>query len=157
MSRSVVGLGSLLLVVGLVVGCGKRASQVSGVVTYEGAALQTGFISFTPVDGAGGTTASPIVRGRYKVEDLSPGKWRVEIRAGTEVASMPDMDAPKPRADGKGGARPQAKVEEELVPPDAEGNNETVDIRKGVQKLDFPLERPRRKKAEPPPAPAPRK
>jgi hypothetical protein len=118
----------------------------------EGAPVQNGYISFIPVDGTGGTSGGPIKGGRYKVEDVPPGKKRVEIRAGAELAAMPDLDAPKPKVDPKGQqkAQPQNRPDEELIPPDATGNNEVVDIGRGNQKLPFHLDRPKRKAETPP-------
>jgi hypothetical protein len=146
MSRLVLRFGCILFLAWVVVGCSKKATYVTGEVNYEGSPVQSGYISFIPVDGQGASTGGPIVRGKFKVEDVPPGPKRVEIRAGAELAAMPDIDAKAPA--GKAG---QPKGEEEMIPADAEGNNVTVEIGKGNQKLQpFNLERPIRKKAEPP-------
>jgi hypothetical protein len=153
MFRLVLRFGSVLFLGWLVIGCGKKPSVVSGQVTYEGQPVQSGYISFIPVDGQGGTSGGPILRGRYKVEDVKPGKVRVEIRAGGELAAMPEIDAPKQMPDPKGAPPPPPPPEEDVIPPDAVGNNETVDIGRGNQKKDFNLERPTRRKPDPAPAP----
>jgi hypothetical protein len=146
MSRFLIRFGCLVFLAWVVVGCARKPSYVTGTVTYEGAPVQSGYITFIPVDGQGASTGGQIVRGKYKVEDVSPGTKRVEIRAGAQLADMPDVDAPKTQPVGK--AAPQ-RSDEELIPPDAEGNNVSVDIGKGNQKIDFPLERPVKKKTEP--------
>jgi hypothetical protein len=104
MMRSAVRFGSVLFLAWCMTGCAKKPVQITGQVTYEGAPVQSGYISFIPVEGTGASSGGPIKGGRYKVEDVPPGLKRVEIRAGAEVAAMPDMVAPKPKADGKGAA-----------------------------------------------------
>jgi hypothetical protein len=144
MSRFALRFGCVLFLAWLMVGCGKKPNYITGSVSYEGAPVQNGYISFIPVDGQGASTGGQIVRGKYKVEDVPPGSKRVEIRAGAELAAMPDIDAKAPA--GKAAA---PKAEEEAIPADADGNNVVVEIGRGNQKLDFPLERPVKKKTEP--------
>ena len=143
MSRLVLRFRCILFLAWVVVGCAKKATYVTGEVTYEGNPVHDGYIEFIPTDGQSASTGGRIVKGKYKVEDVPPGPKRVLIRAGSELAAMPDIDAKAPAG--------KAKSEEEMIPPDAEGNNQVVDIGKGNQKLQpFNLDRPVKKKAEPP-------
>lgn len=61
-------------------GCGEPTVPVSGEVTYDGKIVETGQISFIPVDQVAAPDAAVIENGRYSLK-VSPGEKRVEIRA----------------------------------------------------------------------------
>src|SRR5438445_1808350 len=76
--------GSILLLPCLA-GCGSTCS-VSGEVSYDGAAVADGMITFTPADGKGSVVGAPISNGRYAItEKLTPGSWTVSITAVKDV------------------------------------------------------------------------
>lgn len=76
---------ALLLAFG---GCGQQSKlhQVSGAVTVDGAPLEDGSISFTPLDGQGPTAGTTIRGGQYRIE-MPPGKKRVTIEAYRDGAA----------------------------------------------------------------------
>jgi hypothetical protein len=144
--------GCLLLLTGLLVpaaGCGARkGSTVTGDVTYKGERVEAGYITFMPEDGQGRSASGPIRQGKYKVEDVPPGKKRVQIMSGDP--SKGSRSSP----DDPGKAVPQeTKAREELIPPDAVGNNQVVDVAGKIERHDFSLEEPKRQPVETPGAP----
>jgi hypothetical protein len=68
-------------------GCGQESTRlaVEGQVTFNGAPLPDGKISFTPLAGTSSPTAGATIRdGNFAVprdKGLRPGSFRVEIRA----------------------------------------------------------------------------
>jgi hypothetical protein len=128
----VLRLGPLLLPV--LLGCGSRAT-VSGTVTYEGAAVEDGYISFFPADGPAGAQGAEVKKGHYEIRGLTPGKKRVLIATRPEVQSVPGafdqrvpIVVPGPRD----------------VPEKAVGNNQVHEISGGTQTLDLHLKKPGR-------------
>jgi hypothetical protein len=117
-------------------GCGTSAS-VSGQVTYEGAAVKKGLITFLPADGNGPAAAGPITDGSYRVDNLTPGPKVVQI-VSTEDTTAPVVDLEEVRKKkGKGPAPSSA-----LIPANAVGNNTGVEIKAGAQTLSFDLKKP---------------
>lgn len=88
----------VLLAVFLCIGCGGGGSKssVSGRVTLNGAAIESGSMLFVPIDGTpGGTAGAAITAGSYAVPNgLVPGTYRVEVRAPRPSAKR----IPKPFA-----------------------------------------------------------
>jgi hypothetical protein len=116
-------------------GCGSSSSTVSGDVTYEGQPVGNGRITFFPADGKGPVAGGPIVNGHYKVANQFPGRKVVKIeavkavpfaRSSEEMARM--AAANQARGDGSGLIDPA-----DVIPPDAQGNNATVEIKPGKQ------------------------
>lgn len=129
-------------------GCGSDAGSVTGSVTYDGKPVENGYITFTPADGKGTMVAGPIANGRYSVENVPPGSKIVKIEAssgsGPSVQSSEDMA--KLSKEWKGKVGPDGIIRTETVPADAEGNNQTVEVKPGTQTLDFTLKKPSGKK-----------
>ena len=75
-------------------GCGsdKPRYEVTGTVTFNGAPIETGSISFVPSDPAQPPDAGPIENGRYRVK-ASPGSKRVQVRASRPLPA--DRQDPK--------------------------------------------------------------
>src|SRR5690242_3556320 len=88
----------LILALPTLVGCGRggATATVSGTVTYEGAPLTNGSVSFAPVDGKGPTNGGPITKGRYRVSDLLPGQKRVEILGSLAAGATAKSPAEPP-------------------------------------------------------------
>jgi hypothetical protein len=128
------GTGALMLALPLAVGCGGKG-VVTGKVTYEGREIKNGWISFVPAEGGGVTAGAPIKDGRFEIQGLAPGKKQVQITAAAEV------DFPK-HSPEPGEVRRAPAPAEPLVPPNAVGNGQTVDVRPGRQVLDFELRKP---------------
>jgi hypothetical protein len=149
MLRSWIARGWLLIFsIALLSGCSGGAARVTGEVTYEGQPVGDGAISFLPADGKGPTAGGPIVAGQYTVEELTPGPKLVKIEAVKKVPfarSSEDMAkraaANKLVGDGSGIIDPA-----DVIPPNAEGNNVTVEIKPGKQTHHFHLKKPAGKK-----------
>lgn len=147
MLRGIAVVGAVVLGV-LALGCGSDAGSVTGSVTYDGKPVENGYITFTPADGKGTMVAGPINKGRYSIENVPLGSKIVKIEAssgsGPSVQSSEDMA--KLAKEGKMKVGPDGIIRTETVPADAEGNNQTVEVKAGVQTLDFTLKKPPGKK-----------
>jgi hypothetical protein len=76
-------LGSALVIVvsALLAGCGKPAGNatVKGEVTYDGKPIESGVISFYPIDPTGGSGGGGIEDGKYDVKGLNAGRYKMKI------------------------------------------------------------------------------
>lgn len=150
MMRSVLPrLVPMVLLLCLASGCGGGAASVSGEVTYNGEPVANGSITFLPVDGKGSTAGGPIEDGHFAVDNVIPGPKVVKIEGVKKVPfarNTEDMakrsTANKFFGDGSGLIDPA-----DTIPPNAEGNNEKVEIPSGKQTRNFNLKKPAGKKA----------
>jgi hypothetical protein len=120
------------------VGCGKagpKTGKLSGTVTLDGTALESGSINFIPTDGKGVTMGTKIVNGAYTLA-VPYGEKKVEVRApkvtGQRLAYEGDPNSPK------------VDIITELVPKRYNGESVlvmTVDSEEG--EMNFPLETPK--------------
>ncbi len=126
-------------------GCGSSA-HLSGNVSYDGQPVENGTITFVPADGRGPTAGALITQGRYRARDLSPGSKVVQIHGFRDVpmARMSsELAEQAEEAMRRGESLAVDPVDDAtIIPPDAEGNNATVDIQRGRQTLDFHLKPP---------------
>ncbi len=130
-SRSLALPSVLLLAV--LAGC-KKEPSISGTVTYDGTAVEKGFITFFPAAGTGNTIGGDIIAGHYQVKGLPPGKRRVRISAtpqGEVIAGEPGT--PK---------KIQWSTSLTPIPTNAVGNDEVIEITAGRQQHDFHLQAP---------------
>jgi hypothetical protein len=136
------GFVLLAVLVGAAAGCGKKGSTVTGDVTYDGERVEAGSITFLPEDGQGEARSGPIHAGKYKVEGVPPGKkYIVQIRSGDPSKGSRSS----PEESGKVAPPQETKLREDLIPPDAGGNNQVVEVgSKGIERHDFSLEKPKR-------------
>jgi hypothetical protein len=150
MMRGILRLGCLLSLALLLLpatGCGKKGTTVTGSVTYDNEPVQSGYISFTTADGKG-DAGGRIQQGRYKVENVPPGKKIVRIM------SADTSQAPRSSGEDVGKAGPQEpRARDDLIAPDAVGNNEEVEVGSAPMKRDFSLERPKRVRTDTPVGP----
>lgn len=130
----------------VVAGCGPGTAHLSGNVTYDGQPVMHGWISFLPTDNEGPAIGGPITDGKYDVEKIQPGRKLIKIEAVKKVpfarsdAEMKKMaEAAKQRGNGSG-----LIDKADIIPPDAIGNNETVDVTPGKHTLDLPITHPRK-------------
>ncbi|MBN1852057.1 MAG: hypothetical protein JW829_05005 [Pirellulales bacterium] len=114
-------------------GCGQSGTpeySVRGTVTYQGKALKRGSINFFPEKG--GPIGGPIREDGTFEYQLPEGKYRVAIRANTEVAE-----------DWKEGSGPPANFKSLLPPaysrPDTSGLTVTVQAQNEPKVCDFHL------------------
>lgn len=116
-----------LLLVSL--GCSGKPS-ISGLVTYEGEPISNGVISFSPVDGNATPVACKIRDGKFRVEEAFAGSMKVTV-SGYEIPEAP-----------AGSNKPV--YTKEIVPYNAKGNMQTVEVTSGAQSMEFHLTAPER-------------
>jgi hypothetical protein len=91
----------LVAVLALACGCGSGGrAGVQGAVTLDGAPIESGRISFLPIEGTpGGGGQAQIVNGRYTIASAggpNPGVYRVEIRAERKTGKQIRAGSPAP-------------------------------------------------------------
>lgn len=124
-------------VIVLVLGCGSGSTgSVDGTVALNGEPLGKGYISFTPTSGDGGTAGAEVLAGKYRVENLKPGRYQVHI------AGQPDGPVIMP-----GSKEAKKKLSEQEIramidplPANATGNGQKIEVLAGEQTRDFKLE-----------------
>jgi hypothetical protein len=106
--KNVVGLGSALLALAVVLGCGdssglSRRYSVSGTVTYNGKAVEHGTIKFAPAGLEGRAAGGTISDGQYSLttqdpdDGALPGKYKVSVVAKATDPSKVELKVKKPR------------------------------------------------------------
>ncbi len=142
MMRSI-SLIPLAFLATVLVGCGSNSPTATGKVTYEGEAIKTGNITFSPISG-GPIVGAEIVDGTYSVTGLTVGKSVVNViavkdvpfaRSSEEMAKMAEEQ--KLKGNDNGLIDPA-----DVIPENAVGNNAEVEIKPGEQVLDFALSKP---------------
>jgi len=128
------GAALAVLVPTLNAGCGSGGSSgpnntVSGQVTYNGAPVENGYIKFVPAGAEGTPMGGPINNGAYTVRGTGMGKRTVDISSMEKRDAASTGDTKKP---------PKA-----LIPPNAKGNKQSVEITADRQQLDFHLTGPK--------------
>jgi hypothetical protein len=124
-------------------GCGS-STGASGSVTYDGRPVERGAITFLPADGQGPAAGGEIRDGRYRVGDLTPGAKIVQIEAFDDIpyARSSEEAAQQAEAAMRGGGAGAGAAKAAAIPPNAEGNNATIEVKPGAQTLDFHLKPP---------------
>jgi hypothetical protein len=137
-----------LIALGLmgVIGCGASRSTVTGSVSYEGSPVETGQITFTPSDGKGSVSGSPITGGTYSVEGVTPGKKVVRIEAFKKVnfASSSQEMMDKANEQKRRGIDTGLVDPADIMPDNAEGNHQIVELVAGSNRKDFALTKPKK-------------
>jgi hypothetical protein len=136
----------MLFALTFAVGCGEKATTVTGQVTYNGAVVENGTISFRPADGMGQTFAARIENGAYTIPNAAPGKRTVEIHGLRKVqfALSSEESAKLAEQATKAGKALHLSTPADYIPMDAEGNGQEVDIAAGDQTINFDLKGPPR-------------
>ena len=126
-------------------GCG-RSADLSGNVSYDGQPVESGTITFVPADGGGPTAGALITEGRYRARDLSPGSKVVQIQGFRDVPMArysSELAEQAEEAMRRGESLAVDPVDDaQIIPADAQGNNETIEVQPGRQTLDFHLKPP---------------
>lgn len=129
-------------------GCSDPVGTVSGEVTYDGKAVKNGYVSFVPTDGKGAAVGGPITDGRYSVDKVPLGPKLVKVeaadKAGPSIQTTEELE--RFSRENKGKVGPDGIISTDSVPPDAEGNNQKVDVKAGGQTIDLHLKKPAGKK-----------
>lgn len=119
------------------VGCGAdQQARVSGTVTLNNEPLKKGLISFAPKDPGGSTAGGDIIDGKYEAVALKPGKYVVHI-AG--VPEGPVIMPGSPEA-ARTPTKKQIQAMIDPLPPDATGNDQTIDLPAGDHVRPIALE-----------------
>lgn len=142
----VVALAALFLL-GLA-GCGGSTATLTGEVSYDGQPVADGSIVLTPADGKGPTSGGTITDGKYTVANVTPGPKVVRIEAYKKVnfassseEMMQKAAQAKKKGDDSGLVDPA-----DIIPVNAEGNNQQIDVAAGTSRRDFHLHKPGAKK-----------
>jgi hypothetical protein len=132
--RAAHGLTLALVLISLA-GCSGRPA-VQGTVTFDGASVDDGAISFVPAGGAGsaGPVGVKVADGKYTIggdRGLAPGSYRVEItwkkKTGKTVPTPGDPAVQMPET-------------KQVIPPRYNTRTElTADITSGSNTKDFEL------------------
>jgi hypothetical protein len=125
------------------IGCQTEATTIEGTVTFNGQPVERGSIRFVSTDKTGPTFGAVIRNGKFTVEKATPGEKIVTIHA-LKQNRVPTSSAEVQRMSE------QAQLDENrvdaavLIPPNAEGNNQTIQIAEGAQSLEFHLKSPQK-------------
>jgi hypothetical protein len=131
-ANTVAGWRTLPLLLLVLAGCSAETS-LSGTVTYNGAPLASGCITFFPAGDTGPTQGAEILQGKYRVAGFVPGKKRVLIAEKLHV-QLVQADHGKSHVRVVRGA--------DAIPADAAGNNQILEVAAGEH--DFHLKGPGR-------------
>jgi hypothetical protein len=134
-----------LLALVLVAGCGgDGTAYLTGKVTYEGRAVEQGYITFLAADGVGPPAGAEIRDGRYTIKSLTAGPKVVKVEAVKAIPFARSSEEMARRAAANTGQREDSGIAEaaDVIPADAEGNNAEVEVWPGRHALDFHLTRP---------------
>src|SRR5262245_9834180 len=122
-----------------VAGCG-QSDSVSGTVTYNGAPVEMGTISFQSADGSGPGFGAEVVNGQYKADKVRRGKHVAIVRGLTKAPVLTHEEQLKLRKqrDNRYG------LPVDYIPETAEGNSRNIEVEGGAQSVDFVLKGPPR-------------
>src|SRR5262245_42889733 len=127
-------------------GCRPTLGVVTGSADYNGQPVERGQILLTPADGQGAVAGGPITAGRFELHDVPLGRKVVRIEAYKDVnfasSSQEMMERAKQaraRGDDSGLVDPA-----DIIPANAEGNDQQVEIKPGANQHDFHLSSPKR-------------
>ena len=127
----------LIGIIGFGGGCfSSSTGTVSGEVTFNGKPLEKGEIAFSPTGNKGGTAGGEVALGKYMVAGIVPGEYQVSVMAVPElkIVGPNDPEAKRTLTD----AEIRAMIDP--LPPDTKGKEQTLEVKGGMQKLDFKLE-----------------
>jgi hypothetical protein len=140
-------VGTCLLIVCLIasaIGCGSSASTVQGTVSYQGAPIEKGMVTFTPVEGKGSVVGCNIENGKYYATGVTPGKNVLTVAAVKSVTFSRSSDEMSKMAASNAGKGPIEGLIDpaDVVPADSIGNGAEHSIKEGSNTLDLQLTKP---------------
>ncbi|HEY3962940.1 MAG TPA: hypothetical protein VGM05_00155 [Planctomycetaceae bacterium] len=123
----------LLLLIGIGCGGGPPTGDVEGTVTFEGAPIEQGSITFLPEDGKGPSAGGTISAGRYRAPKVPVGTAKVSITGAKSIEKKRMYNDPN---------APLVQTSVEMLP---EKYHKTTTLRydvvPGEQTKDFHLEK----------------
>lgn len=128
---------SALLLALFASGCGAKVASITGSVSLDGTPVESGYITFVPVDGTPGSGArAQIAKGVYTIDSsmaAAPGTYRVEIAARRKTGKKIPVGSPAPPGT-------MADEEVEAVPERYNKSSTLREVLKpGANTVDFPL------------------
>ncbi len=128
----------------LVLGCGSPTGSVEGIVTYDGAPIEKGMITFTPVEGKGVVVGCEIQNGKYIAKGVSPGKNVLTVAAVKQVTfSRSSEEMSKMAASNAGKGSIEGLIDPaDIVPSNAKGNGVEHSVSAGKNTIDLQLSKP---------------
>jgi hypothetical protein len=139
MNRSLSPWRSFLLLALLAIapGCGGKVATIEGTVTIDEKPVETGTITFVPIEGTPGSGArAQIAKGVYTIDSsmgTAPGTYRVEIAARRKTGKKIPIGSPAP---------PGTTADEEVEALPARYNKESTlreTLKAGANTVDFSL------------------
>jgi hypothetical protein len=126
----------VLLILALLVGCGKASGTITGTVTFKGEPVQNGTIA--AMSKSGQVVSSSIKDGTFKLDEVPLGESRVAIQSSPPPP--PFRSPPKPGEP----TPPPPPTPPPFVPlPErytkVETSGLTIDVKAGSQAKDFEL------------------
>ena len=131
-SLSLFILGALSLA-----GC-RQSDSLGGTVTYNGEPVENGSITFASADGSGPGFGAQVVDGKYHTDKVRFGRHRAYVRGLTKATKLTREEEFELRK--KAGKRAGLPID--YIPEDAKGNNQTFDIERGQQTINFDITGP---------------
>jgi hypothetical protein len=126
-----------VLLVALSSGCFSSSTGIiTGNVTYNGQPLEKGLITFSPIGSTGGTAGGEIAAGKFRVEKVVPATYQASVAAVPElkIIGPNDPEAKRTLSD----AEIRAMIDP--LPPNTTGKEQSIEVKGGLQTLDFKLE-----------------
>lgn len=137
MCRSLSAWRTLPLLALLASGCGAKVASIAGSLTLDGTPVESGYITFVPIDGTPGSGGrAQIAKGVYIIDSsmaAAPGTYRVEIAVRRKTGKKIPIGSPAP---------PGAMADEEVEAVPARYNKDSTlreTLKAGANKVDFAL------------------
>lgn len=122
----------------LTAGCNSQFASVAGNVAYDGKPVETGTISFDPVDGLSSSAGCLIEGGKYYIDRVIPGKKIVRISAQRKTGRKVPLSTIMPARMCPPGAMTDEIIR--YIPPCYDSESElTAEIGSGGNSCDFDL------------------
>ena len=101
--RLVLSFACILLLSGLITGCGRSMGSVTGKVTYKDKSLKGGTIGFIATDGQPSATATINEDGTYEIPQVQAGNYQVTV----DTQNLKPQQSNQPKGPGFKGPDPK--------------------------------------------------
>ena len=128
-----------LLAIGCVTGCAPTTGTVSGTVEFEGAPVDFGLVTISPLDPVGGTAGGEINKGEFKVANVTPGKYNVQVEV---LLREPKIINPGDPETKRKLSEAEMHALSHPLPAGIQGTSLQVEVKAGEQTLTFELKSP---------------
>lgn len=124
--------GMLLSGMLMLPGCGSAKPGIDGEVLIDDVPLEDGYVTLFPVEGTAKVVGSPVQGGRFRVDDVIPGKRKAVVSVTPQMVQVYDA----------GKRKIQFKSGQVFVDPSTEGNGQVIEIGQGRQQVRIQLRLP---------------